>query len=151
MKIEFPILQSVLPVRSEGRDVYSTTTNDFVPGSIGACAANVRQFGRKCQWVRAPVGRPTCIGNAGLNKERPGNNSNIFHPLTLPSPTRGRGEYGSNFLAVPNAIFAKACLTRQRPSLEAELRGTAFPSWSSGTSKNCRRQIESDGENLARR
>jgi hypothetical protein len=42
------------------------TTPDF----IDAGAANVRQFGRKCPWVRAPVGRPTFIGNAGLDKKR---------------------------------------------------------------------------------
>jgi hypothetical protein len=35
---------------------------------IDAGAANVRRFGRECPWVRALVGRPTFIGNAGLNK-----------------------------------------------------------------------------------
>ena len=35
---------------------------------IDAGATNVRQLGRECPWGRAPVGRPTCIGNAGLNK-----------------------------------------------------------------------------------
>ena len=35
---------------------------------IDACAASVRQFGRKCQLVRAPVGRPTRIGNAWPNR-----------------------------------------------------------------------------------
>jgi hypothetical protein len=33
---------------------------------IDACAVNDRQFGLKRQWVRAPVGRPTRIGNASL-------------------------------------------------------------------------------------
>jgi putative transposase len=35
---------------------------------IDAGAANVRQFAGECPWVRASVGRPTFIGNAGLNK-----------------------------------------------------------------------------------
>ena len=35
--------------------------------AIDACAVNVRQFGHECPRVRAPGGRPTLIGNEGLN------------------------------------------------------------------------------------
>jgi hypothetical protein len=34
---------------------------------IDAGAANIRQFGRECPWVRASVGRPAFIGNADIN------------------------------------------------------------------------------------
>jgi alpha-N-arabinofuranosidase len=33
---------------------------------VNSGAAKVRQFGGKCPWVRASVGRPTFIGNAGI-------------------------------------------------------------------------------------
>ena len=57
---------------------------------IDACAANVRQFGRKCQWVRAPVGRPTCIGNAGLDSWAIGNVHSEYRAVAAPPEQHGK-------------------------------------------------------------